>query len=432
MSNGSTDLIARLQSEHAAAAGGLPQTVPVEVRRQALEQLAAAGLPNNRDENWRYANLRALKSVRFAAPNTTAAVAPGDLPAPLDGFQRFVFVDGLLAVGLSAPLDGAVRSSASASGADRDAAAGREARFALLSDVFAVDGLVIGLDAASARRQIEVLCVATADGSEGSSYPRLAVQLAAGARLQLVERHVSVGSAAAMVNSVADIQLAPGAVCDHVRVQQLGARCTALDTLDARVAADAQYRLHSIANGAAAARSTLQIRLEGQRARLELTVGTVAAGNQTLDTYAMVDHAATGATTRELFRGIAADRSRIGFNGKMIVRDNARGADSQQMLKGLLAGSDAEINVRPQLEIYTDEVRAAHGATTGKLDENMLFYLLSRGIEPEIAQSLLKWAFIEDALVGIQPEALRRSLELQLARQFQDIAALDGLLGSHA
>ena len=112
--------------------------------------------------------------------------------------------------------------------------------------------------------------------------------------------------------------------------------------------------------------------------------------------------------TRELYRGIATDRGKLGFNGKMIVRESAPGADSDQSLKTLLTGTGAEASIRPQLEIYTDKVRAKHGATTGKLDEQMLFYLLSRGIDRRTAQTLLQWAFIEDAISRMDCAAAAR------------------------
>ena len=432
MSSSANDLITRLQAQHAAVAANLSPGGSDGRRAHAVAQLTAEGLPDNRDENWRYANLRALARVSFVAPPAANIVTSNDLPAALEGYLRYVFVDGQFAASLSANLQHGIQTGVTRPIAALDKLAAREARFAVVSDAFAVDGLTVDVNktgTSNVAPRVEVLFVTSSESTVGSSYPRLKINIGAGAHLHLVERHLSVGTAAAMVNSVIDVQLAQAAALEHVRVQQLGARCVSIDTLDARLHAEARYHLHCIATGASAARSTLQIALAGQQSRLELVVGCVATANQTLDTYALVDHAAPGASTHELFRGIASGRSRVAFNGKMIVRQNARGADSQQLLKGLLAGTDAEIDVRPQLEIYTDEVSASHGATTGKLDETMLFYLLSRGIDREMAHSLLKWAFIEDALKGVRPEALRRSIESDLSGQFQEIAALDGLLG---
>src|SRR5205807_7616458 len=138
---------------------------------------------------------------------------------------------------------------------------------------------------------------------------------------------------------------------------------------------------------------------------------------QSQDTYAPVEHAAPNPRTGQIFPGIAAGRARVAFNGKIVVGKAAHGTDSRQSLRGLLAGPEAEIDVRPQLEIYTDDVRCSHGATAGKLDENMLFYLLSRGLEPEVAQRLLKWAFLEDVVAKIGVAELRRQSEARLALQ---------------
>jgi Fe-S cluster assembly protein SufD len=128
-----------------------------------------------------------------------------------------------------------------------------------------------------------------------------------------------------------------------------------------------------------------------------------------------VTHDAPRARTEQRFRGIAADRSRIAFNGHMRVTARARGASSDQTLRSLLAGPGAEADARPQLEIDTDEVRASHGATVGKLDADMLFYLLSRGLSPEAAESLLKWAFVSDVLARLPDAALRARFEAAIA-----------------
>jgi Fe-S cluster assembly protein SufD len=127
-------------------------------------------------------------------------------------------------------------------------------------------------------------------------------------------------------------------------------------------------------------------------------------------------------------RGIAGGRSRVAFNSKVVVRERAQGTDSRQSLRGLLAGPQAEIDVRPQLEIYTDDVRCNHGATAGKLDDNMLFYLLSRGIDRDTAQQLLKWAFLEDVVARIAIPELRKHIEASLAGQMKETAALKELV----
>jgi Fe-S cluster assembly protein SufD len=128
-----------------------------------------------------------------------------------------------------------------------------------------------------------------------------------------------------------------------------------------------------------------------------------------------VDHVAPHARSRQVFRAIARDGARIACRSRVEVTRNARGADSAQSLKGLLGGQGSEIDLRPQLEILTDDVRASHGATTGALDENMRFYLASRGLDADTARALLEWAFLEDALAGLDLPALRAAAERALA-----------------
>jgi Fe-S cluster assembly protein SufD len=180
--------------------------------------------------------------------------------------------------------------------------------------------------------------------------------------------------------------------------------------------------------GGLTSRSTAFIKLAGRGARCELSAASVANGTQTHDFFAEIEHVAAATVTRELYRGIANDRGKLAFNGKMIVRESAHEADSDQSLKTLLTGSGSEAAARPQLEIYTDRVRAKHGATSGKLDEQMLFYMLSRGIDRPTAQTLLQWAFIEDAIARIEPVALRNEIEHLIAARLLEVSTLDGLL----
>jgi Fe-S cluster assembly protein SufD len=240
--------------------------------------------------------------------------------------------------------------------------------------------------------------------------------------LVLIERHLSATTQASFVNSAVAVDLARGAGLEHYRLQELNSRSVLFDTLAAHLAQEAAYRLHAINTGAQSARSTLAVRLAGERADLALALAALGDRQQVQDGYAVVEHAAPDARTRQTFRGISAGRARVAFNGKIVVARNGRGTDSRQSLRGLLAGPEAEIDVRPQLEIYTDEVRCSHGATAGKLDENMLFYLLSRGLTRDTAQRLLKWAFLEDVIAQIGVPALRRQIEERLAGHLRDEA----------
>lgn len=437
-----TPLTSRIVEDYASASRELPASGAAAGRRRAaIGTLTERGLPTTRDENWKYANLRNLERLRFVpAASSAAATSPSvqltDLPAALAGCVRYVFVDGVLAPALSAPVsqDRALVSSLAAAAPAAEPALPAQTpaeerrgdeRFLALNEAFATDGALIRIPAADGGGepvQIEILFVASADAQAGASYPRVELQLEAGARLTLIERHLSVTADNSFVNSAVTVQLERGATLQHYRLQELGARATCFDTLTARLAQESSYRLHCISTGAQSARSSVHVRLAGEGAQLAMAVVALGDGQQINDSFALVEHLAPRTRTVQTFRGIAAGRARVAFNGKIVVARNAAGTDSQQSLRGLLAGAGAEIDVRPQLEIYTDDVRCSHGATVGKLDDDMLFYLLSRGLERDTAQRLLKWAFLGDVIAKITLPALRQQIEARLPGALQDTA----------
>jgi Fe-S cluster assembly protein SufD len=428
-------LTARIAEQHARSVGALSPRLPGAARRRAaLAALAATGLPGSRDENWKYANLRPLERASFA-PAAPAALAAPALPAPLPGFARYVFIDGLFAPTLSERAGDrpALLTPLAAAAPRRDSdpaahvagrVAGVDQRFALLNEAFATDGAAITVPAGTQGARLEVVFVAGAEAQAGASYPRLELELEAGAQLTLVERHVSAGAAASFVTSAVSVAVARGAALTHYRLQELAPRALVFDTLAATLESEARYRLRVIGSGALSARSTLTVQHAGERAELDLAVVSLGDRQQVQDTYALVEHSAPHARTEQTFRGIAAGRARVACNGKIVVARAAHGTDSHQSLRGLLAGPEAEIDVRPQLEIYTDDVRCSHGATAGKLDDDMLFYLLARGLDREAAQRALKWAFLADVIARIELPELRRQIEERLAGQMHDGAAL--------
>lgn len=427
MSALSSALAERLSAEHAGMAAALAEPpAGASARRQALESLLAAGLPTSRDENWKYANLRPLEKLRYLPARTAASAAEpvtaAVLPAALPDYARYVFVDGVLASALSAPLAATAATltlRAGASGSPPSPSA--DERFALLNAAFGVQSLEVRV-AASSTARLEFLFIASSDSAHGASYPRVSLEVDAGANLAVIERHLSAAEAPSFVNSAVTVALGAGASLTHYRLQDLSARSIHFDTLSASLAQSAAYRLHAAATGGQSARSTMNVRLAGERAELTLALAALGDRQQVQDSYARVEHAAPNARTEQIFRGIAAARARVAFNGKIVVAAGAHGTDSRQSLKGLLAGPEAEIDVRPQLEIYTDDVRCSHGATAGKLDDQMLFYLLSRGLSPEVAQRLLKWAFLGDVIARTDLPALRRQIEARLAGQLHDDA----------
>ena len=432
----STALAKRALDEYATVRESLPaDVVGRERRQQAIEAIAARGLPTTRDENWRYSNLRPLERARFA-PVTAATIAAtlarpseADLPATLDGFARCTFIDGVFAPKLSSPREPAGLSVRSLPLHLPALSSLPEARLALLNEAFATDAASIHVSGgADQPARVELVFVALAGADVGTSYPRVQVRLDPACRLTLVERHVSAGGGANFVNSSVNVDVGRGAHLTHYRLQQASTRATWIDTLSAVLAADAHYGVLAVNTGAQSARSSTYVQMAGAGAKLVLSLAALGDRQQVQDNFALVEHIAPRARTEQTFRGIASGRARVAFNGKIVVREAAAGTDSRQSLRGLLAGPEAEIDVRPQLEIYTDDVRCSHGATAGKLDDNMLFYLLSRGLSAEVAQRLLKWAFLEDVVSQIELPALRRQIEHELAGQMADAAWLKELL----
>ncbi len=430
---------AALLQKIAADFAAVPQAARQPRRQEAMDEISARGLPGGRDENWKYVNLRSLDKLHFAPRQQPAPVLqPSQLPAEIEGYARYAFIDGVLCPALSAPLtrSGVLISSLAAgtetvsSGAAAGSlAAAADLRFALLNDAFATDGARIQVrPGAECRACIELLFIATAEGKSAASYPRIELDVAAGADFGLIERHVSAISETSFVNCAVQVRIARDARVRHFRIQQCGSRATFLDTLTATLAQNASYQVYGVGLGAQLARSTLHVQLQGRNAEIGLFNVSVGGRTQTHDSYALVEHVSPGARSGQTFRGIAGGRARVSFNGKVVVRSTAQGTDSQQSLRGLLAGQDAEIDVRPQLEIYTDDVRCSHGATAGKLDENMLFYLLSRGLDRDSAQRILKWAFLEDVVAKIEVPELRRQIEHSLVGQLDETSALQELL----
>jgi Fe-S cluster assembly protein SufD len=439
-------LTTRIAEEFAAA----PHAANYPQRQRAMQALIERGLPTSRDDNWKYVSLRPLEKVRFTPPSgerrSVATVA--DLP-PAIAKSRYVFVDGVLDPTLSSPSShpgvvvtsmqanaqadtaprtaGAAVRTATASRADAPVGPATllpDSRFALLNEAFATDGARIevarGVDCEIC---VELVFVAATAANAGASHPRVDFNVGANARVGLIERHVSLGSDANFINCAVDVKVARDANVQHYRIQQTGARAIWFDTLTATLAENARYQVHTVNLGALSARSTVHVQLTGERSEVGVFSVSVGSKNQVHDTFALVEHIAPNARTDQSFRGISGGRARVAFNGKIVVREGAHGTDSRQSLRGLLAGTDAEIDVRPQLEIYTDDVRCSHGATAGKLDDNMLFYLLSRGLDRQTALRLLEWAFLEDVVAKIEVPELRWQIEQSLAGRLTETGA---------
>lgn len=368
-------------------------------------------LPTPRDESWKYANLRGLSRTRFepSAPpsaETLARVAAA-LPAALEGFERFVIIDGFIASDASG-----VKQSGNPPATSSSTIGTKEADRYFLELNRRLRSETLRLEVARHQKRVmEVIVV-----SLGTSHPAIEVALSEGAELSLIERHVPISTDTVITNLAVSAIVGPHARLELSRIAQTGAKTQHVETIELHLGEGSTTKVIQLTTGGAVSRTTAFVDHAGRESTLEWHAAALGEGTQSHDAYVRIAHSAPGAKTLQQFRGIAAGRSRVSFNGHMRVDATSPNAQSDQSLKCLLAGPEAEADVRPQLEIYTDAVRASHGATVGKLDPDMLFYLLSRGIPEESASSLLKWAFVSDVISRLSTPALRADVEHSLER----------------
>ena len=381
-------------------------------RRAALRQALELGLPGPRNEAWKYTALRALGARGFAAADAGATVDPALLaavPAP-----RMVFVNGRFDAALSqAPGNAGLRvrtlSSLLANGqADDYAIAARPTAdqvFASLNDALAVEGAMVEVDAGVDAGVLNLVFVSAPAAADLAVHLRHRVRLGRGARLRLVEHHFADGAHRHLANHVTALHLDDGAQLVHARLQDEAEGATVLFRTEVTVEAAAGYRRADLELGAALSRHELSIRLAGRGARCEAGGVLLADGRRHLDTRLTVTHAATDTGCDLPWRGLASDRSRLAFLGAITILAGADGSDARLSCKNLLLSEGAEVDAQPVLEIHADEVKAAHGATVGRLDATALFYLRSRGIPESQARALLTQAFCREALGPLADEA---------------------------
>lgn len=388
------------------------RTLPVSIRSAALNKALAAGLPQLRDDLWRYADLRFLASVALgpaapAADDLLVGAATPLLPARLSGYTRLVFVNGRLLAALSDPCP-ELDLAAPPLVPDRT----RHERFGWLNDAFATD---VARLAVSGSMRLEIIFASVPGIGREAAHPRLEITLAPQASLVLMERHLGSVGSEGFINAAAQVHAGTGSQVQHLRWQQLSEDAQFLDTTQIALDRDAEYRFALLQLGARSARTSLRASLYGAGASLHLHGVSVTGAKHSLDHSLLVDHLAPNTSSSQVFRAIARDQARIACRSRVEVARQAGGSRANQSLKGLVDSPRAEIDLRPQLEIHTDNVRATHGATTGALDDTMRFYLLSRGLDQETARALLEWAFLEDAIRGIELPELRNAVELHLA-----------------
>ena len=400
-------------------------------RREAMHAFVSAGLPNSRNELWKYTALRALERRSYAAHDdaaATPAVDQGAFALPSITGPRLVFVNGAFRANLSAldglpqglslrPLSRVLLENPEPLRFALLARQDREPRdaFAALNLALASDGVVLHVtEGAHIDEPVHIVHLGAAARHDIAWNTRNLVELGEGARLRLIEHHATAGEHAHLSNLVSDFVLRKGAELDLVLLQDAAFGGSLLRYSQLRMHEDARVALHALELGGALSRHELHVSLDGDRARAETNGAFALRGRQHADTELLIEHRGRDTASNSLWRGVADGRARGVFHGAITVHPGADGADAKLSNKNLLLSPDAEIDTRPALEIHADEVKAAHGATVGQLDERALFYLRSRGIGAEPARMLLVRAFCALALAGVQPPALREHCDALL------------------
>lgn len=391
-----------------------------QLRQEAAERFAAHGFPSPRDEEWRYTNVVALEKKLFQPSETTASGVVD--PALIDRYRLpeawcLVFVDGLFVAELS-QVSGLPRGALVLSLAEAlkrhpeqvEAVFHRAAReenhgFVDFTTAYFRDGAFVALTAGVVlTRPVQLLHVSTRN--DGLAVFRHAIALEANAEASVIETYVGAAGAAYLSAAVTEINLGDNAGLDHAKLQSESDRAHHFGGIYARQGRAARFRQHHAAFGGLLARTEIHAEL-GHGAECELDGVFLATGRRHLDTHTLVNHRAPHGTSRETYRGIAADRARGVFSGKIVVHPAAQKTDAELNNRNLLLSADAEIDGKPQLEIHADDVKCAHGVTVGQLDPQAIFYLQSRGVDYAAARAMLTFSFANEMLEKFRQPSLR-------------------------
>lgn len=382
------------------------------VREGAFRQFAETGLPHRRMEDWKWTDLRQIvsKALPPAAGTKADARAVDQLVAATPfadvAKARLVFVDGKYdAVRSKLPVGDVTFASLAEAGSDL-LASGSTDPIAALNLAFMSDGVVLTFKAGSnVDSPIELLFMIT--GAEAATYTtRNVIVVEEGASATVIETHIG-GAGDYLSNAVTQIHVGDNARLDRVKVQEEGLDGIHLSNADVHLGKAAHFKDFTLTMGGRATRQQGFITFDGEGSESHVSGAYLITGKQHCDTRLVIDHAVPQCLSREVFKCVMDEAARGIFQGKAIVRRDAQKTDGNQSSHALLLSDEAEFDAKPELEIYADDVVCGHGATSGDLDEDHMFYLESRGIPEQMAKSMLIGAFAAEAFDGVESDAIR-------------------------
>ncbi len=383
-------------------------------REKALSHFEEVGLPGIRDEQWRYTNLRALKSHNYSVAESRELL----VELPTSDNPRLVFVDGILNTEHSTALnvDGvstlssALKTHNSLVEAHFGQALPKEQHgFTALNTAYAQDGFVVQIgNNANLVDVLEVFFVS--QSPETVSHTRNLIICAANTKCTVVERHIGNADAIYLSNSVTEIFANDNAHVDHYKIQQESDEAFHIGGVFINQQSSSNVKSHSIVLSGLVTRNDVNTNLLGEGAHMEMNGLVLGSGRQHIDNHTEVNHVVPNCTSDEYYKTILDDKSRSVFRGRIIVAEDAQLTNADQQNNNLLLSRHAESDSKPQLEIYADDVKCSHGCTVGQLDASSLFYLKSRGIDAESARGLLTFAFANEVIDRIQVDSVKSEL----------------------
>jgi Fe-S cluster assembly protein SufD len=413
-----------LSDAFAVARDRLPGAGKVaEARQRAFEAYERVGLPHRRIEDWKYTDLRILMRDVLplaAAPDAAALTRAGaalKLHA-IDGARRLVLVDGVFAPNLS---ETASLEKGLAIRTLREVLKAGDARLqaqllgpenpdtmVALNSAMMTDGVVIEVaDGAALTQPLHIVHIASG-AAPSAMFTRSLLRLGKAASATLVESYIAAaGAKTYQVHDSLIVSIGDGARLDHVRLVEDSREAFNITSSQVTLGAKAHFNTFGLTSGSNVSRYQATIAFAGEGSRVETNGVNLLNGRQHADSTLFLDHAVPNCGSREIFRSVVDDRGHSVFQGRIIVRPHAQKTDAKMMTRALLLSDEAEADNKPELEIFADDVTCGHGATTGALDESLLFYLRARGLPEKEAQSLLIQAFVGEAIESIVNDGLR-------------------------
>ncbi len=396
-----------------------------ELQRKSFDAYLAAGLPTRKHEAWKYVSLRPLNEAEFGLAPVLLDVL--GLKSEITKFLRpefhnLVFVNGHLAPEFSdaASLPGLnlvpianVLEADSTSDVDSDSkselatlrpiierSAAYGDVFTQLNTAFIGTGALITVAAGCApAKALHLLHINTPESHLSHTAPRHLLKIGQGAEFALIETHVTLGKdTKVFTNSLLEVTIEPNARLKYARIDHQGTQALHIGRGHVKLGKDASLESFCLSIGGKLSRHDLDVYLTGEGAEAELNGLYLTKHGQTIDNHTSIHHQVPNAVSRQLYKGILDGDSRAVFNGKVVVSRDAQSTSAQQMNRNLLLSNDAEIDTKPELLIDADDVKCAHGASIGQLTEDQIFYLRSRGLDPEESRRLLTMAFADDVL----------------------------------